>query len=44
MGLDFITAYFKHGVVITDSRKIAINYLYGNFIFDLTAVKLYHIY
>lgn len=38
MGLDFITAYFKHGVVITDSRKIAINYLYGNFIFDLTAV------
>ncbi|CAD8058509.1 unnamed protein product [Paramecium primaurelia] len=38
MGLDFITAYYKHGVVITDSRKIAINYLYGNFFFDLTAL------
>ncbi|CAD8074768.1 unnamed protein product [Paramecium sonneborni] len=38
MGLDFITAYYKHGVVITDSRKIAINYLYGNFIFDLIAL------
>ena len=43
MGLDFITAYYKHGVVITDSRKIAINYLYGNFFFDLTAVNLYYI-
>ncbi|CAD8145638.1 unnamed protein product [Paramecium octaurelia] len=38
MGLDFITAYYKHGVVITDSRKIAINYLYGNFFFDLSAL------
>lgn len=38
MGLDFITGYYKHGNLVTDNKKIALNYLYGNFIFDLIAV------
>lgn len=39
IGLDFITAYYKHGNLVTDSSKIAKHYLYGYFIFDCFAVS-----
>lgn len=40
MGLDFITAYYKHGNLITDNKQIALHYFYGNFMFDLIAVNI----
>ena len=38
MALEFVTAYYKHGNLVTDSLKIAKHYLYGYFIFDSFAV------
>ena len=40
MALEFVTAYYKHGNLVTDSLKIAKHYLYGYFIFDSFAVYI----
>lgn len=38
MALDFVTAYYKHGNLVTDRRLIAKNYFYGYWIFDSLAI------
>ncbi|KAM3146806.1 hypothetical protein pb186bvf_000960 [Paramecium bursaria] len=38
MALEFVTAYYKHGNLVTNSLKIAKHYLYGYFIFDSFAI------
>lgn len=38
MMLEFVTAYYFHGNLVTKKSKIASNYFHGNFVFDLIAV------
>lgn len=44
MVLQFITAYYKHGNLITDRKKVAKHYLKGYFAFDLIAVAFLYIF
>ena len=36
--LEFFVAYYEYGNLVKDSKKIASNYLFGNFVFDMLAL------
>lgn len=42
MGLDFFTAFYKHGNLVTDRMLIAKHYFYGYFAYDCIAVRFTH--
>lgn len=41
--LEFLTAFYEHGNLITDKKRIAYQYLMRNFVFDFIALSTFGI-